>query len=141
VSASNEPTTPKRAPDASIKRMENRLLKLGTGNSIGAHWLLPPSAPSLTADPCWIPCDELRLLAMTSACRAVPDPPAPCPPARICVIPTPCSFARVTPHTDALLKKLCEAETSTFRKSKNLFCKVIRRLVLKVVRFDVFLFF
>ena len=36
---------------------------------------------------------------------------------------------------------MCEAETSTFRKSKNLFCKVIRRLVLKVVRFDVFLFF
>ena len=47
----------------------------------------------------------------------------------------------LTPHTDALLKKLCEAETSTFRKSKNLFCIVIRRLVLKVVRFAVFLFF
>ena len=42
---------------------------------------------------------------------------------------------------DSLLKKLCETETSTFRKSKNLFCKVIRRLVLKVVRFSVFLFF
>jgi hypothetical protein len=47
----------------------------------------------------------------------------------------------VTPHTDTLLKKLCETETSTFRKSKNLFCKVIRRLVHKVVRFPIFSFF
>ncbi len=47
----------------------------------------------------------------------------------------------VTPHPDALLKKLCESETSTFRKSKNLFCRVIWNLVHKVVRFAVFLFF
>ena len=41
-------------------------MKPGTGNSIGARWLPPPSTPSLKADPCWLPCDELRLLGMTS---------------------------------------------------------------------------
>ena len=47
----------------------------------------------------------------------------------------------LTPHADTIFEEIVRAETSTFRKSKNLFCKVIRRLVLKVVRFAVFLFF
>ena len=47
----------------------------------------------------------------------------------------------LTPHTDTIFEEIVGAETSTFRKSKNLFCRVMWTLVHNVVRLSVFFVF